>query len=112
MIADQTILSLAAEIAVKAALLCFAAAVVHVVAGRRRVLLRSATWHVCLLGLTVLPIATVALPRLPIEIWNKPANRELSRTAGAAALDTTELVGEVPDLFENPDLAGFDEPAS
>ena len=61
-----TISGISFEIVWKAAILCLAVWVAHVLAGRNRVLLRSALWHLCLVGLVLLPVAVVAFPRLDV----------------------------------------------
>lgn len=54
------------EIALKAAILCLVVWTLHIVAGRKRALLRSALWHLCLVGLIVVPASLFVGPRLHI----------------------------------------------
>jgi RND family efflux transporter MFP subunit len=69
----SAVVSIAGEIAWKAALLCLAAAIAHLMAGRRRVLLRSAVWHACLGGLLLLPVIVMCGPRMTVAILESQA---------------------------------------
>jgi multidrug efflux pump subunit AcrA (membrane-fusion protein)/beta-lactamase regulating signal transducer with metallopeptidase domain len=93
--------SLALEIAAKAAVICVAAGLAHVLAGRNRVLLRSAIWHVCLVGLVLLPLEVVMFPRLPLVGWAVATNEE--RLPDSTAVGTS--IGEMDDVAALPDLA-------
>ncbi len=56
------------EVAWKAGILVVAAGIAHLLAGRRRVLVRSAIWHVCLVGLLLLPIVVASGPRMAVAV--------------------------------------------
>ncbi len=44
----------------------------HLALGRRRATVRSSLWDACLVGLLILPVASIALPRLRVEIPTAP----------------------------------------
>jgi RND family efflux transporter MFP subunit len=100
------IVSLVGEVAWKAALLYAAVALVHLFAGRKQVLLRSAVWHLCLLGFMVLPVAVAVLPRTRVALAiadERPApNFNLVSPATVARAEATRPL-------ENP--AEFDDAA-
>ncbi|HEX7447350.1 MAG TPA: M56 family metallopeptidase, partial [Pirellulales bacterium] len=58
----DSLASLGTDVAVKATLICLIAVAADRLLGRR-VLARSAVWHACLLGLTLLPLATACFPQ-------------------------------------------------
>jgi hypothetical protein len=62
-----TILGYGLDIAAKVTVVIFMIAGLQGVLGRRRVLISSVLWNAGLVGLLVLPIATLALPRFPIH---------------------------------------------
>ena len=49
-------------------MLYFLAMLLHVLLGRRRPLSRSGLWNALLAGLVVLPVATLAFPRLRVDL--------------------------------------------
>ena len=55
------------DVAVKAALLLILTFGIHILLGRRRLLARAALWNACLLGLLVLPLAEIGVPRIGIS---------------------------------------------
>ena len=56
------------DAAIKATVLIATFLAVHAALGRRRAVIRSALWNTCLLGLLLLPAASLALPRLRIFV--------------------------------------------
>ena len=78
----STTLAVMIEAAIKAAVLIVTFLAVHAALGRRRAVVRSALWNTCLLGLLLLPVASLMLPRLrifvpavgeiaPVQIWRR-----------------------------------------
>ena len=64
----NALLALAIDMGIKATILlvlCYAA---HAVLGRRHALARSALWNATLVGLTVLPLAILAFPRIRVAV--------------------------------------------
>jgi len=57
----------ALEMMARITLPCTVAVVVHLLLGQRRALARSAVWNAVLIGLIVMPVVTLACPRLRIE---------------------------------------------
>ncbi len=76
----------ALDVALKATVLMALAFACHAALGRQRALIRSALWNACLVGLLLLPAASLAFPRLRIVL---PAAR-------TAQLEPTTLVRDVP----------------
>jgi multidrug resistance efflux pump/beta-lactamase regulating signal transducer with metallopeptidase domain len=60
------------DVALKAAVLILVALALHLVVGRRRVLVRSVLWNACLAGLLALPAIDAAFPRLRIACLPAP----------------------------------------
>ena len=61
-------LAVALDVGVKATVLLVIALAAHAAVGRRRALVRSALWNACLVGLLVLPVASLAFPRLRLVV--------------------------------------------
>jgi hypothetical protein len=100
----------ALDVTFKATALMTLAFVCHRALGRRRALARSALWNACLIGLLVLPAASLAFPRLRVTV---PTVRAASRfeTAGPipavppAAIASPEEV--LPDSPRSIDRHAF-----
>ena len=60
--------TLVLDVSLKSTGLLLAAYLAHLLLGRRRALVRSALWNACLVGLLLLPLASLALPRLRVSI--------------------------------------------
>ena len=73
----------ALDVALKATALMAMAFACHGVLGRRRALIRSALWNAGLVGLLLLPAASLAFPRLRITV---PAMRAADRLEGAVPI--------------------------
>jgi RND family efflux transporter MFP subunit len=69
------------EIALKAAILCLAVGIAHVLAGRKRLLLRSALWHMGLVGLLLIPMTVVVTPRMRVSLPFAGAHAEAGSLA-------------------------------
>src|SRR5579872_874041 len=94
------VITLALEIAAKAALLCLVAWLAHLLVGRKRIVLRSAIWQVCLLGLALLPLASAAFPRMPVAIWAAEARQK----PFPAAVESAQALAHAVDLDADFDL--------
>lgn len=89
MIGDQTLV-VVLDLAAKATALLVVAFLSHAALGRRRVLVRSALWNACLVGLLLLPAASLAFPRLIVTL---PA---------AAAIPIAPAIDEPATVFPEP----------
>ncbi len=56
------------EITLKAAVLCLVVWIAHVLLGRDRLLVRSVLWHICLVGLLLIPLTVVVTPRMRVAM--------------------------------------------
>jgi|GEM_PF-6420296 len=76
---DRAVISFALATAVRASIMILIAFAIHWVLRRRSVLIRSVVWNTTLVGLLVLPVAVLVLPRiglvLPVE-RSKPVRPE------------------------------------
>ena len=61
-------LAVALDAAVKATVLIAMALAAHAALGPRRALVRSALWNACLVGLLLLPAASVVFPRIRVTV--------------------------------------------
>jgi len=103
-LATDRFAAVAAEIAWKAAALCLATWILHLVIGRNRLLARSAFWHAALLGLVLLPPAVLFLPRTPMSAWlleNRP-QAPAAADSGIAASHVSEMI----PIADRPGPAG------
>ena len=99
---------IALEIAVKAALLCLVVWVAHLIVGRKRLLLRSALWQLCLVGLLLLPMTVIIAPRLPV------VTRFAERRVESSHLASTEMksAGNVAHLAPHDSTDGRQSPTT
>ena len=70
----STIWGLVLDLSLKVTVLYLVAMLLHLLLGRRRPLSRSGLWNAILAGLIVLPVATLAFPRLQIDFPQTPAS--------------------------------------
>ena len=84
------VVAIGVDVALKATVLLSLAALVDVLLSwRRRVLARSALWNAALIGLLVLPAATLLLPRMRVRCL--PAVETPARNGGTAAVAATRV---------------------
>ena len=70
-----SVVALARDLATGSTAILAMAIAGHLVLGRRRAMVRSALWNAGLVGLLILPTASMALPRLRVEIPAAPRTR-------------------------------------
>ncbi len=80
----------------KSAGLCLAALVIVGLSGRRRILANSAVLHACLIGLTLLPLAVIVLPKWTLA-WTVPETTE-----GGTSLRGTPRAEDEGETFVAP----------
>ena len=98
MVWPSPITTLALDLALRVTALLVLTLTLHALLGPRRSLIRSALWHACLVGLLILPLASIATPRLRIACLPTASDRA---SAGLA---------ETPHVRLAPKLAGSDAP--
>jgi beta-lactamase regulating signal transducer with metallopeptidase domain len=86
--------ALGLDVAVKAVALLALCWFAHAALGRRQVLIRSALWNACLLGLLGLPLVDVVVPRLRVHVL--PARRP---SPGRLAFRETDV--PLPTMSDN-----------
>ena len=83
------VLAIGLDLVVKSTLLILLAIGAAAILGRGRILLRTAMWNACLLGLLVLPATSIGLPRLRLAILPPPA----TPLAAASLVDPSAPAG-------------------
>lgn len=96
----RTILFIALDVAPKATVLLSLAFAAHAILGRRRALARSALWNACLVGLLLLPAASLASPRLRLAIL--PGNAEAPLPSPEIRADAPARIDPIPGLERPP----------
>lgn len=101
-------------VAFKAAVLGVLAYAIHLVLGRRRVLVRSVLWNGCVAGLLILPLVVLWIPSLRIVCL--PADRSEARAPaivieGLRPSRPQPLPANEPSVRESPRLAALPTPA-
>ncbi len=87
----RTALVFGLDVAIKATILLLLAWLIHAALGRRCALARSTLWNACMVGLLCLPLASLVLPRFPLEII------AASQSAGPAQVSVPGGPFEVSD---------------
>jgi hypothetical protein len=82
----------ALDVTLKATALMTLAFACHWALGRRRALARSALWNACLIGLLILPTASLAFPRLRVTV---PLVRTASRFETAGPIRAVPRISRV-----------------
>ncbi len=94
-------LAVALDVLLKTSALLALAYAIHAALGRGRPLVRSAFWNGCLVGLILLPGASLAFPRLRVAIPSGPAS-PLPRAVPSIGLDSVEAPRPTGPRFEIP----------
>ena len=88
----STIWGLILDLSLKVTALYLLAMLLHLLLGRRRPLSRSGLWNAILAGLIGLPVATLAFPRLRVDLPRTPASHLFeSKQANDAATETSPM---------------------